>query len=94
LINLQQFDVVITVQGWLAPSGQLWSNFIGNSVSLWSPMIMPLGKAYQGLLIKGTKLMQDNEGGTRTEISLCIPQGLGNGGAMINPIALGTVNAP
>ena len=94
LINLQQFDVVITVQGWLAPSGQLWSNFIGNSVSLWSPMIMPLGKAYQGLLIKGVKLMQDNEGGTRTEISLCIPQGLGNGGAMINPIALGTVNAP
>jgi prophage tail gpP-like protein len=89
LINLQQFDVVITVQGWLAPSGQLWSNFIGNSVSLYSPMIMPLGTAYAGLLIKGTKLMQDNEGGTRTDISLCIPQGLGNGAPMINPIALG-----
>jgi prophage tail gpP-like protein len=89
LINLQQFDVTATVQGWLTPSGSLWSNFLGQGVSINSPMIIPVGTLSTTLLIKGVRHMQDSEGGTRTELVLCLPQGLGNGGEMINPTPLG-----
>ena len=156
LNKLMEFNVVVTVQGWLTPDGNLWSDYIGWHVSLFSPMIIPggsltpfmpvknlpvlgttpaqanagfgglpagdssqsniapgsfhspanallspptpataqpgttiQGSIFEGLLIKGVRLLQDNEGGTRSEITLCLRQCLG-AASQISPQALNT----
>jgi hypothetical protein len=77
-------EAVITVQGWLDDGGmpyilRLTSGPDGTcDVNLNSPMIWPsVGSVpQQPLKLKGVRHLQDNEQGTRTELTLCLPQGL------------------
>ena len=91
LFNSEMIEVVITTPGWLMPSGQLWISLVGDTVatpiSIQSRMLFPLtggtdqfavGTTPMTLLVKGVKHLQDNQGGTRTEITACLPNGLGN----------------
>jgi prophage tail gpP-like protein len=81
VLNLTSFDAVITVPGWLMSNGQLWISLIGGSpvtVTLNSPMVWPSNaNAAPALYLKGVRHMQDNNEGTRTELSLCLQTGLG-----------------
>jgi prophage tail gpP-like protein len=79
-IGLAQFECIITVQGWLATDGKVWFEHLREIVAVQSPMLMPLGKTYALLLLKGVKAMQDSQGGTRTELTLCFryPKGCRN----------------
>jgi len=80
---LEALEAVIEVQGWLTSSGQPWINLVnvtgGMDVTLYSPMVWPTGRgdAVQ-LKLKGVKHLQDSEKGTRSELTLCIPSGLGD----------------
>ena len=79
-MNLNVLDICeanITTPGWLMDDGGLWMYQLRAPVSISSPMLMP--DSTFSLLIKGVKHMQDNQEGTRTEITCCIPAGLGAG---------------
>jgi prophage tail gpP-like protein len=75
-------EALITVQGWLMDSGDLWINHLREPVTIVSPSLVPGGPFT--LLIKGVKHLQDSEQGTRTELTLCIPRALG-GTRLVNP---------
>jgi prophage tail gpP-like protein len=81
VLALTSFDAVITVPGWLMSNGQLWISMVGGDppvVTLNSPMVWPSNaNAAPALYLKGVKHMQDNNEGTRTELSLCLKPGLG-----------------
>jgi prophage tail gpP-like protein len=76
-------EAVITVQGWLDDGGMPYIlRMTGGDgtcdVNLNSPMIWPNtgGVPQQVLKLKGVRHLQDSENGTRTELTLCLPQGL------------------
>jgi prophage tail gpP-like protein len=91
LVATEMIEVVITTPGWLMNNGQLWITLVGDSaatpISIQSRMLFPLtggsdnfavGTTPMTLLVKGVKHIQDNQNGTRTEITCCLPNGLGN----------------
>lgn len=75
---LTQADVQVTVQGWLMDEGTLWLAFLGQDVTVFSPMLFPTDS--MTLKLKSVKHTQDNESGSRTELNLCLPQALGGSG--------------
>jgi prophage tail gpP-like protein len=91
LVATEMIEAVITVSGWLMDNGQLWITLVGDNaptpISIFSRMLFPLtggsdnfavGTTPMTLLVKGVKHIQDNQNGTRTEITCCLPNGLGN----------------
>jgi prophage tail gpP-like protein len=76
LNDLTTCEAVITVQGWLMDDGSLWINNLRKSVTIDSPMLVPVNPF--NLLLRGVKHMQSNENGSTTELTLCIPNGLGD----------------
>jgi prophage tail gpP-like protein len=95
--NMHLFDIVVTVQGWLTPAGDLWFDHLGQTISVLSPMIFPTGSTWALLIIKGVKTTQDSQHGTRTELQLTLQQSLGSGATAADvtpPGASGPTNAP
>jgi len=80
---VQQVDLRITVQGWFAPSGALWLNYLRAPVTVNSPMLFPAGYASSGLVIQSIRCMQDDKNGTTTEIGITNQLGLGTAGKLI-----------
>ena len=70
-------EALITVQGWLMDDNSLWINHLREAITINSPMLVPGGPFT--LLLRGVKHLQDSEEGTRTELNLCIPRGIGSG---------------
>jgi len=56
--------------------GTLWINNLREAITINSPMLVP--KNPFTLLLRGVKHLQDSEEGTRTELNLCIPRGIGS----------------
>jgi prophage tail gpP-like protein len=79
---LQSLEVVIAVQGWLCPDGTLWISKLTSGadgtvdVTVTSPMLWPGNTTSVPLKLRGVKRMQDNNNGTRTELTLCLQAGL------------------
>ena len=68
--------------GWLMADGTLWILHVGDMaampVTIYSPMLFPSEpNGTATLLLKGAKHVQDNIGGSRTELTLCLESGLG-----------------
>jgi prophage tail gpP-like protein len=88
---LTTFEAVITVPGWLMSNGQLWLSLIGGSpcpVTLNAPLIFPSNATtIPQLYLKAVKHMQDDKEGTRTELTLCLQQGLGGPEIVGDPLA-------
>jgi len=78
---LTAYEVEVTVQGWLTPSGSTYFPYIGQLATLNSPLIDPRGP--QLLAIKGVKSTQNSETGTSTAVTLCLPITLG-GSSLVN----------
>jgi prophage tail gpP-like protein len=81
-LTLTSFEAVITVPGWLMSNGNLWLSLIGTAnvpVVLNAPMIFPsnTGASFPPLYLKGVSHIQDNNEGTRTELTLCFQNALG-----------------
>lgn len=68
-----QITVVVTVYGWLRPSGGLW--YRGQTVIVNSPMLIMHGEP---LILKSATFTQDNNGGTRTILDLRNEKAYGN----------------
>jgi hypothetical protein len=90
LLNLDVLEATVTVPGWLRDDGSLWISLVGDGaptpVTINSPMLFPSTGGQSpspGLFIKGVKHIQDNQGGTRSEIICCIQTGLTGGGDAI-----------
>ena len=87
LQNIQAVEITVTVPGWFAPDGELWiKKTVGaQHCSIYSPMIFPgqatgvSGSNPIGLVIKGAKHMQDSIEGSRTDVTLCLPNAYGTG---------------
>jgi prophage tail gpP-like protein len=77
LNDLQICEALITVPGWLMDDGTLWINHLREAITINSPMLIPNNPFT--LLLRGVKHLQDSEEGTRTELNLCIPRGIGSG---------------
>jgi prophage tail gpP-like protein len=83
VLQMDSFEATVTVPGWLMDNGSLWISLISapTPVTIFSPMLFPstsgLGPS-PGLFVKGVKHIQDNQGGTRTEVICCIQNGLAN----------------
>jgi prophage tail gpP-like protein len=105
-LNLMMFEVVATVPGWQMDSGQLWilACFGAQAagpvpITIFSPMLQPNAPNITGLFVKGVKHMQDNQQGTRTEVTACLQAAL-SAGALVTgdaPFGAGSVtytNAP
>jgi prophage tail gpP-like protein len=79
---LTALEVVVEVQGWLCPDGTLWISKLTNGpdgtvdVAVTSPTLWPGSTTSVPLKLKGVKHTQDNNKGTRTELTLCIQAGL------------------
>lgn len=71
--NMDWITVIITVQGWMKPSGGLW--YRGQQVGVMSPML--LMKGGEGLTAKTVTFTQDNQRGTRTVLELCNDKAMG-----------------
>ena len=83
LLQIDVLEATITTPGWLEQStGQLWILFVGDGspspITIISPMLFPQqpNGTLSGLFVKGVKHLQDNQGGTRTEVTCCIAAGL------------------
>ena len=84
VLQMDSFEATVTVPGWLQDNGQLWISLIDSAptpVTIFSPMLFPSTGGQgpsPGLFVKGVKHLQDNQGGTRTEVICCIQNGLAN----------------
>jgi prophage tail gpP-like protein len=85
LLQMDALEATITVPGWLRDDGSLWISMVGDAaptpVTIFSPMLFPSTGGQgpsPGLFVKGVKHIQDNQGGTRTEVICCIQNGLAN----------------
>ena len=67
-----QITVIVTVYGWLRPSGGLW--YRDQHVSVTSPMLIMKN---QDLIAKSVTFTQDDKTGTRTTLELCNPAAIG-----------------
>ena len=82
LLNLDQLEATITTPGWLMDGGQLWISLCGDTlqqVTVVSPALFPSEpNGTIQLLVKGVKHLQDQQGGTRTEVTVCNRNAFGN----------------
>jgi prophage tail gpP-like protein len=85
LLQMDSLEATVTVPGWLRDDGTLWISLVGDAaptpVTIFSPMLFPSTGGQgpsPGLFVKGVKHIQDNQGGTRTEVICCIQNGLAN----------------
>jgi hypothetical protein len=69
-------EVMVTVDGWFSPNGQLWINLVPSTATLRSQMLIPLSLKNPPLFIKRVRSFQNNEEGTGTNITLCNAMGL------------------
>ena len=96
--NIMMWEVVATVPGWQMDDGSLWIlKMLGQNgpvpITIKSPMLLPRENGViNNLFVKGVKHAQDNELGTRTEITCCLQAALGAdqtqfgvGGSPMNP---------
>lgn len=67
-----QITVIVTVYGWLRPSGGLW--YRDQDVSVTSPMLIMKGTVLQA---KSVTFTQDSQTGTTTTLELCNPAAMG-----------------
>jgi len=74
LVKADVIDANITVPGWLRDDGSLWIDHIGESVTIYSPMLFPTDS--MTLSIRGVTHIQNSEAGTITNVECCLPQGL------------------
>jgi prophage tail gpP-like protein len=72
----QTVDGAITIQGWFVASGDLWLNYVGQTVTVNSPMIIPSGS--MTFIIKGVVHRQSSAEGTTTDILVTNENGLGS----------------
>ena len=72
----------IVVQGWLQDNRTLWLNRVGKLIVVKSPMLFPGKNGSQLVGVKAVSCGQD-ESGTISTISICLPQALG---ATANPM--------
>jgi hypothetical protein len=93
-MNVMMWEVVGTVPGWQMDDGSLWIlKCMGAQTSgpvpitIYSPMLEPKMPNINNLFVKGIKHLQNNEGGTRTEVTACLQ-------AALSPGALELGNAP
>jgi len=68
-------DGVVTVQGWFAPAGDLWMNFVKAKVTVNSPTLIPGGS--MSFVIKEVIHRQSSTEGTTTDILITNLAGLG-----------------
>jgi hypothetical protein len=106
-LNLMMWEIVATVPGWQMDDGSLWIlKCFGSSaaagpvpITIYSPMLEPKMPNINNLFVKGVKHIQDNQLGTRTEITACLQAAL-SAGALVTgdaPYGAGTTtytNAP
>jgi prophage tail gpP-like protein len=88
----QAVDCNITVRGWLNEQGKLWMNFVGQHISVFSPMLFPQKSAQ--LLINSVTHKQNDSVGTVTTLGLTIDKGsglsgIGSMGPNANPPSVG-----
>jgi len=69
-------DGLVTVQGWFVASGDLWMNYVGSSVTVNSPMLVPSGS--MKFMIRGVIHRQSSAEGSTTDILITNQNGLGN----------------
>jgi prophage tail gpP-like protein len=105
-LNLMMWEIVGTVPGWTMDSGQLWilACFGAQAagpvpITIYSPMLEPNAPNINNLFVKGVKHIQDNQMGTRTEVTACLQAAL-SAGALVTgdaPFGAGSTvatNAP
>jgi prophage tail gpP-like protein len=80
LNTAEALTVNITVRGWLKSDGSLWMNHVGESVSVYSPMLFPQKSAQ--LWIQTVTHRQSDGAGTTTTISLTLNRLLKGGGGI------------
>jgi prophage tail gpP-like protein len=74
LVKATVIDCTVTVPGWLRDDGALWMSLIGESVTIFSPMLFPEDR--MTLSIRGVTHIQNSEAGTITNVECCLPEGL------------------
>jgi prophage tail gpP-like protein len=86
LMNIDQLEVSVTVQGWFAQDGQCWLNDskLRSTISLNSPSLYP---GTIGLKLKGARCMQNDKEGTTSELILTNERGLQSGPSIGAPAA-------
>lgn len=72
--NLTAVDISIIVQGWQRAPGALWN--VTENCTLVSPMIFPTDNGTMNLAIRSVTYLQDAQGGTKTQLDLCLPNAL------------------
>ncbi len=82
-------DVAITVRGWLRPDGKLWEPT--ERVTVKSPMAFPDRSGSRELAIRNVVFSQDNQQGTITTLTCCLPNALSTSG---DPRVRGPVENP
>jgi len=75
LNTAQAVSCNITVRGWLNGQGKLWSTFVGQHISVYSPMLFPQKNVV--LLIDSVTHKQSDGVGTVTTLGLTIDRGAG-----------------
>jgi prophage tail gpP-like protein len=83
-LNAMMWEIVATVPGWTMDNGQLWIlACFGSSaasgpvpITIYSPMLEPKMPNINNLFVKGVKHIQDNQLGTRTEVTACLQAAL------------------
>jgi prophage tail gpP-like protein len=79
-LNLMMWEIVAVCPGWLADDGQLWILKCFPQVTpitIFSPMLQPKAPLINNLVVRAIKHTQDNQLGTRTEITCCLAAALG-----------------
>ena len=67
--RIEQLNLEITTPGWLLPDGSLWISHLGNSISVFSPLLFPSGGVpLTPVFIMGVRHRQDSAEGTRTDV--------------------------
>jgi prophage tail gpP-like protein len=64
----EQVDLTITVKGWLMTDGSLWIQHVGETASVYSPLLFPQNQ--RTFRIKGIRHKQSSEEGTTTDVLL------------------------
>jgi prophage tail gpP-like protein len=66
---IEQLNLEITTPGWLLPDGSLWINHLGQTISVFSPLLFPTGGVPSSpIFIMGVRHRQDSAEGTRTDV--------------------------
>jgi hypothetical protein len=69
------FQANVTVTGWLRNNGKLWLTEVGNLIDLYSPMLLPSGRATLG--IQAVTARQNDQTGTTSTLTLVLQDRLG-----------------